>query len=546
MKTTKGSYESKHLGHLGLVAGMYDELGIGEVIDSVVKQDLHQRKLSMGTLVKAMVLNGLGFVNQRLYLVSHFFEDKPVERLLGAGVKEEQLNDDALGRALDDLHSYGVTALYSRIGVQAARRLGLKAKLGHLDSSSFHVDGEYNSDDPPEEGMGVIHITPGYSRDHRPELNQVVLDLVVENQAGIPLLMKPEDGNKNDKEGFRRIITEHVRQLQADHGMSILVADSAMYSQDNLKALQARGLSWISHVPANLKEVKVLLNAVDLDLFEPLTEGYRYRVLSSHYGEVQQRWLLIYSEHAAKRVAKTVDRRVKKDSEAEAKAWQALCKKRFACREDAQAALAAFRAKLKLCELHDPDVTSLARYRRVGRPAKEVPADYFDYSLCGALAMPTQARQVRIEQGACFVLATNVLDQDELSDQEILVGYKGQVHVERGFRFLKDPSFLASSLFLNKPERIMALLMVMTVCLLVYAALQHRVRQALTTHKKTILDQKGKPTRNPTSRWIFNIFVGIHILTILADTIEQLVLNLNHEHQTILNLLGSDYLALYS
>jgi transposase len=51
-----------------------------------------------------------------------------------------------------------------------------------------------------------------------------------------------------------------------------------------------------------------------------------------------------------------------------------------------------------------------------------------------------------------------------------LDGYKGQVQSERGCRFLKDPQFCASSLSLKKPERVMALLMVMTVCLLVYAA----------------------------------------------------------------------------
>ena len=58
------------------------------------------------------------------------------------------------------------------------------------------------------------------------------------------------------------------------------------------------------------------------------------------------------------------------------------------------------------------------------------------------------------------------------SPQELLDGYKGHVQAERGFRFLKDPQFLASSLYRKKPERIMALLMVMTVCLLVYAALE--------------------------------------------------------------------------
>src|SRR5262245_10041301 len=67
----------------------------------------------------------------------------------------------------------------------------------------------------------------------------------------------------------------------------------------------------------------------------------------------------------------------------------------------------------------------------------------------------------------------------ELSAPAVLDGYKGKAQAERGFRFLKAPQFLASSLSLKKPERIMALLMVMTVCLLVYAALEYQIRAAL-------------------------------------------------------------------
>ena len=85
--------------------------------------------------------------------------------------------------------------------------------------------------------------------------------------------------------------------------------------------------------------------------------------------------------------------------------------------------------------------------------------------------------------------------------QAVLAGYKGQAHAERGFRFLKDPQFLASSLYLKKPERIMALLMVMPVCSLVYAALEYRIRRALQEHGATFPDQKGKRIPNPTARW---------------------------------------------
>jgi transposase len=104
-------YRSQTLDHLGLVAGRYEELGIGETIDRMITQDADKRWVSLGQAVKAMVLNGLGFVNQRLYLVPRFFWDKPTERLVGEGIQPEQLNDDVLGRTLDALYKFGVTEL---------------------------------------------------------------------------------------------------------------------------------------------------------------------------------------------------------------------------------------------------------------------------------------------------------------------------------------------------------------------------------------------------------------------------------------------------
>ena len=79
------TYKSETLEHLGLVAGMFDELGIGDLVDELVPQDLSQRKVSVGQALKAMVLNGLGFANRRLYLMPEFFRNKPTERLVGAG-----------------------------------------------------------------------------------------------------------------------------------------------------------------------------------------------------------------------------------------------------------------------------------------------------------------------------------------------------------------------------------------------------------------------------------------------------------------------------
>jgi transposase len=103
-------------------------LGLGTIIDHAIAQDTTKRTVSVGQAVKAMVLNGLGFANQQLYLVPHFFQNKPLDRLLGPGITSAHLNDDVLGRALDTLYHFGVTPLYSLMAAEAAARLGVQAR----------------------------------------------------------------------------------------------------------------------------------------------------------------------------------------------------------------------------------------------------------------------------------------------------------------------------------------------------------------------------------------------------------------------------------
>jgi transposase len=521
---------------------MFDELGIGEVIDRATRHYPETRIVTTGDAVKAMVLNGLGFVNQQLYLVSRFFQDKPTSRLLAPMLIEaKHLNDDALGRALDTLYAHGVTELYSLIAATAAERLGLAPQCLHLDSTSFHVDGRYNSDTPPDEQ--VVHITRGYSREHRPDLNQVMLELIVEHQAGIPVLMKPLSGNRSDAPAFGQIVREHIAQLHTTDGPTYLVADAALYSEDNLQTLANTQIKWITRVPATLHEAQSALAQAEPETMLAMTEGYRYHVLTSTYGGVEQRWVLIYSEPRQPQAKRTVDKQLLKQSDQEVKAFKKLCGATFACEADARQALVTFEQGLQATCLHKSTICPTPRYGKRGRPSQGAPPDHVVYSIEGALASQLAARQALIDRQSCFILATNELDTTQLPAQELLEGYKGQVHAERGFRFLKDPCFLASSLYLKKPERIMALLMVMTVCLLVYAALEYRIRQALKDHGATFPNQKGKPVQNPTARWVFHYFVGIHLLLIPQQW--PIVVNLTEEHQHLLQLLGDRYAGFY-
>ena len=86
--------------------------------------------------------------------------------------------------------------------------------------------------------------------------------------------------------------------------------------------------------------------------------------------------------------------------------------------------------------------------------------------------------------------------------------------------------------------------MVMTLSLMVYAALEHRIRETLDAHNATFPNQKGELISNPTARWVFQFFSGIHVLVI--GVAQELVLNLNEHQAALLKLLGDRYETLYS
>jgi len=534
------SLNSKVINHLGLVSGMCDELEIQSIIDAKIQQDTNQRNISIGTIVKALILNGLGFTQRSLYMVTHFFEDKPIELLLGSGIECSHLNDTVIGRALDALYQYGTTQLFAELASHAALKLNLSTRFAHLDSTSFHLDGKYNSEEDPEK-MTVIHITQGYSRDHRPELNQVILNLIVENQSGIPMHMEALSGNSSDKTGFRKTIVEHIGNLQSLHGFEYIIADSALYTSENLPII-TKLTHWISRVPETISQAKDLLAISQYCDMPELVENYRYTPLCSTYAGVRQRWLLIWSKEAYLREIKTLNKNYRTKSEAEYSDFKRLCKKEFACLPDAQKAYEDFKKKCKYIVIQDFKCNEIPKYQTKGRPGNGA-TPIMVYSIDAIVSCDIEQYKSKQQTKGKFIIATDELDYDKLSDIDIFKAYKNQGKVEHGFRFLKDPQFAAATFFVEKPERVEALMMIMTLCLMVYAALEHEVRCLLAETKTSVPNQLGKPTEKPTMRWLFQLFKGIHIL--YDNEKPPICLNIKKIHEKVLNLLGINYIKYY-
>jgi len=219
---------------------------------------------------------------------------------------------------------------------------------------------------------------------------------------------------------------------------------------------------------------------------DSLTEGYRAEECRSDYGDTEQRWLVVYSEQAEERARERVETKVQNEHEEEAKAFAKLKQREYACRDDAEQALGEFKEGLDASEFTSTQVTRAAHYTldtsspTGGDGNRLEETGEVGWFVKGTLVPSEERKAELLKRKSLFIVATNELDEETLSAEEMPQGYKGQSRVERGFRFLKDPQFMASSFFLESERRIMALLMVMTLCLLVYSALEWRIRDAPT------------------------------------------------------------------
>lgn len=533
------TYSTKGLDHLGLVSGMCKEIGIAKIIDKALPNQCADKHITYGQLVEAMILNGLGFVGRTLHMYPEYFKERPVERLLGKGIRAEHINDDALGRCLDQLYETGVSGLYQTLSARVVEHLELPCEGLNLDSTSIHVDGNYERSDDCQ----AVKLVRGYSRDHRPELNQVVLNLITENQAGIPVYMQAASGNINDNEGFKNIVKHHISSLKAAQNCQYFIGDAALYTAETIQSLEQQGQLFISRAPQKLKQVKTLIAQQDTLSFEALDNGYSGAWVESDYGHVKQRWLLVRSEQAKKREQYTLDKCMLKESNASLKSFKKLTRQRFSCSSDANNALQAWLKSQKFVGVNDSEIIEHAVFKQSGRPKLGQQPDSYEYQITGILYSLIAVREQCILEKGMFMLATNDLS-DTLSMKKMLSLYKSQQSVEKGFRFLKSPDFLTSSLYLKKPERIEALLMIMTCCLMVYAALEHKMRQELKAQSVYFPDLKYKPCQTPTARWVFFCFQGIDVLTIAGE--QQLVLNIEERNKVIIDCMGIIYQEIYS
>ncbi len=589
---TEVQIDVQDLDHLGIIAGIVDEIGIVEVIDREIGTD-EREKVSAGKIVKAMIINCMGFLTAPLYLFSEFFEGKATEHLIGAGIKAEYLNDSRIGRVLDQIYEYGITILFVKIASLMAERFKIDPKIAHIDGTSIAVHGKYlqleeaeieqdlSVDLPLEQELSPedshkkdeedlepvpINITHGYSRDHRPDLKQYTLSLLTTESEGIPLFMQVGSGNELDQKAFAKMIKEFKSQWTGA-APSVYVMDAAFYTESNLSEFQYN-IKWISRVPFTIKAAKDLAQTLLPEQFSKSTlfKGYQFCSVCHEYAEIKQLWVVVESSERKSADLKSLSKRISKSLVAKLSSLKRLSNHEFACEADASTAAADFEKTLPYHLLSELNIIAKPHYQRKGRPRPDDEVSHYTYQIQSTLCENEIVVENYLNQTGRFILATNLLDEErnllafvppELDPAElgrmgspsvthtqavqwtedlILKEYKGQQSTERGFRFIKDPLFFVSRVFLKSTKRIMALAMIMTLALMVYSLGQRQLRTALDQAHSTLPNQKGKPTARPTLRWILQCFQSVHL--VFVDGIKSRI-QLTSRQTLILQFLGS-------
>ena len=440
-----------------------------------------------------------------LYLTPEFFSNKPVDLLIHPRLCAEDFTDDTLGCALDCLYEKGITEVFATVASQALSAFDGQHRFVHLDSTTFSLHGCY---DRQSDAENVIQVTHGYSRDHRPDLKQVVMQLICSYQSQLPVWLEVLDGNQADKTSFPKTIAAYLEELRGD--APYFIADSALSTAANLATLS--NVRFITRVPETLTSVRALYQSLLIEDMRPASEnGYRYHCVESTYGGVDQRWLypinlipfgrcgfltaphtkkneinpvnlvlVVYSEAAFKREVATLEKQIAKEQKIAEKSHQHLSCPEFDTEMDAHEAARLLSAAWRYHKFSKVECVCVPHYPHQGRPKKNAQPTRIGFHIVAEIVQDAEAIEAVKKRKGKFVLATNELDATLLDEDTILSAYKAQnVSVERGFRFLKDPLFFASSLFLEKPQRIMALLMVMGLSLLIYALAERFLRAEL-------------------------------------------------------------------
>jgi transposase len=508
---------------LPIVSAYARTLGMVEEVDRLCGS---KRAVSDGQIVLALLLDAVSG-RTPLFRLPQAFAKMDTELLLGEAISPDKLNDDAVGRALDRIFEVGTGKVLSAVAMRAVRLFDLDTTHVHHDTTSRTVYGDYDlygeeTHDQPFE------ITFGFSKDHRPDLKQLVHSLLCVD-AGIPIYSRCENGNLSDKTVNRNLIptmVERMSELGRDN--FLYVNDSALITAENLALMDdwKSGFRFVSRLPATYKECgNAVAKAVRAHTWEDLgtlseepstpkrkpAHYHGFETMVDLYG-VWYRALVVHSDAYDERRVKKLERTLDRDRAEVERIASEQEKIEYACLPDAQAAVSRLpkgRFHQLVGRIEEKTIYAGGRPKADGTRKIKRSA----YRLKISLQPKEQAVARARKEAGCFVLITNEPEESSggLSSQELLRAYQDQHSVERNFGFLKDP-VIVNALFLKSPRRIEALGLIFVLALMIWRLMERTMRVSLKESNSKVVGWNNRQTSRPTSFMMTTKFVSVIVI----------------------------------
>ena len=466
------------IGFAGVIAGTCDHIGLEKIIDLAIGKEGSHVRVNNGAITKALVVQMLFAPYQTLYGTAEFFARMPLDVILDKDITAEDLNREVLGRFLDSVADFGPDRLFVSVSRATFETLGIKVTEGHLDSTSFSYDGKPKSDD-----MCELEIRRGYSRDHHPENPQVCLLGITDGVSRLPLFTTSVSGNVSDKSSFLEVVKQWPLLREQFRDLKYLVGDSAMFTDKIIPEAVKNGVHLITRVPDTYDFAK--------KLYSETTEANLTKIFEDEDDLNYGRWggtvdiggkevklLLVKNYDRRESKEETVRRAAERELNTVEQALKKMKTQPAACRADAEKNIEALIKRCKACTISDITYEEVKKHAGRGRSKADAPMTVVAVRVSGKVAINEEYIRQKVEEEIQFVIATTDTKR-EWTMAELLSTYKRQSTIERMWKISKDPKILLNALYLKTPRRIQALMWVLSIALLVFAATEYLMKKAM-------------------------------------------------------------------
>jgi transposase len=551
------SLRSSTIGALPLLNEWFRRLRLDEFFAAYVAPGKTRARVPWSTGLLVLLRNIL-LSREPVYGVGEWAAQHAPSALGLTAQQVAALNDDRIGRCLDRLFDADQRSLLLAVVTHAIREFGVALDELHVDSTTISFFGDYEKarHGATTRGKATPAITYGHSKDHRPDLKQILFELTMSSDGGVPVYFEASDGNLTDDQTHRRT-WDLIRKL-AGRADFLYVADCKLATTENMKYIDQQGGRFISVLPRSRKEDpefrSLLLEAAVtwrdlherrdeegnlLDKFRiaqaPATTREGLRLLWIHSARKQD----LDAAARAEKIERTLKdlALLKKKIQSPRSRWRDATRIRQAVEK-----ILARRGSTRwiLTRVDSLEQASFRQEQR-GRPGKNT---RYVRSTSTRFDLFYELETVHIATDSLsdgvFPLVSN---DRQLSDVEVLLAYKKQPFIERRFENLKT-DFCVAPVFLKGAARVQALLCVYFLALLVEALIEREVRRRMAAANIQALPlyPERRPARAPTARRILDAFENVqrHDLASRRRQVTTLRTDLNSKQRKILRLLQLD------